>query len=124
MINEVRTAHEHYLRTFSETMAALETAGRDVTGAHYYVLTKHCLRVGWVRTEAALPQDGVAASVPAVHGHRPKRCLGARTSACYRDCRATPGHREPAVVAVVLMTRRRCSRRLRKLRRDERIHLL
>lgn len=42
----IRDADEHYLKTFSEIVDRLERRGRDVTGAHHYLLAKCYLREG------------------------------------------------------------------------------
>jgi len=46
----VRRADEHYLETFAETVERLEREGRDVVGAHHYLLAKCYLREGRFRT--------------------------------------------------------------------------
>lgn len=46
----VRAADDHYLETFSDTVARLEDEGRDVVGAHHYLLAKLYLREGDFRT--------------------------------------------------------------------------
>lgn len=44
--DRVRAADEHYLETFADEVARLEAEGRDVTGAHHYMLARHYLREG------------------------------------------------------------------------------
>lgn len=44
--SELEAADRHYLRTFAETVRALEADGRDVLGAHRYMLGKAHLREG------------------------------------------------------------------------------
>jgi len=48
--DSVAKADEHYRRTFAKEVEQLERQGIDVTGAHHYILARHFLNEGQLRT--------------------------------------------------------------------------
>jgi glycosyltransferase involved in cell wall biosynthesis len=48
--DDVRAADEHFRRTFGDTVEHLERQGVDVTGAHHYILARHYLDEGRLKT--------------------------------------------------------------------------